>query len=196
MTTHEMPPSLRTRPRDPRGYPVPFVVLVDKTGRPHFTINNHLLVNKAIRKKLCAMCGKRLDDGLWFIGGPLSFLHADGAFLDPPSHEACGRYALRVCPYLAAPRYGGRIDARTLKPGALPNHAVLLDPTIIPERPVLFMLGRVERMRVGPPGATLSSPYLHREGEWTALEYWQHGQRLDDAEGEAIAQRALAEHGP
>ena len=84
----------------------------------------------------------------------MSAFHPDGAYIDPPLHYECMRYAMQVCPYLAAPRYAGRVDDRTLKdddrptrsPSTLPNVFVAARPgklvglaslNVVPRRPYL-----------------------------------------------------------
>ena len=75
----------------------------------------------------------------WFVGGPLSAFHEFGAYLDGPMHKECGTFALEHCPYLAAPNYARRIDARTIVPGTLSNAVILQDNTTIPDRPEVFV---------------------------------------------------------
>jgi hypothetical protein len=104
--TVPIPALMKERQVDPRGYPIPWNVLVDSTGKAHFTINDESLRQMAIRDRLCPICGHRLWRGMWFVGGPGSALHEHGAYIDPPMHKPCAEYALKVCPYLAAPRSG------------------------------------------------------------------------------------------
>jgi hypothetical protein len=183
----EMPRALRKRPKDRRGYPIPFIVLIDTAKRPHFTINNGDRVLAAGRKKLCGLCGGKLRGDIAFVGGPVCFLSSRGAFSDPPMHAECARYAIRVCPYLAAPSYGRRIDDKTLKPEATPGGVMIReDLEVAEDRPVAFMLGTTDRfeMFLRPDGA----PLFQCAGRWSDVEVWQHGQRL---EGEAM-EAALA----
>jgi hypothetical protein len=84
-----------------RGFTIPFIVLRDNTGKAHFQINDSLKVNQAINERLCAICGKPLGSDMWLAGGPLSAFHPHGAYVDTPTHQECGNYAMRVCPYLA-----------------------------------------------------------------------------------------------
>lgn len=187
-----VPKALRTRPKDKRGYPIPFVVFIDANKRPHFTVSSHERVAVAAKKRLCGLCGGKLKDGAWFIGGSRCFEDPRGAFIDPAMHEECARYAVQVCPYLGAPSYGRRIDDRTVSAGNLPEDTVITtNAAPMPEdRPVLFGLGRCNGfIRIPQPnGAEIFSP---REG-WTQIEWWQHGKRLDGAElEEALAKDRL-----
>jgi hypothetical protein len=96
--------------RDSRGYPEPWILYRDETGKAHFSINDSGRVEFAKIDRLCSICGAPLLDqgekSMWMIGGPMSALHPDGAYNDPAVHRLCGIYALRVCPYLALPSWG------------------------------------------------------------------------------------------
>lgn len=178
----EIPKRLRTRPKDRRGYPVPVVVMVDAAKRPHFTVSDAAAVDRVGRKRLCGLCGKPLDAGAWFVGGPRCFLDPFGAFVDPAMHEDCARYAIRVCPYLAAPSYAKRIDDKTVDAAALvPGMAVGQHVGASPDdRPVLFGLAgcaSYERVEVAP-GQIIFRP----AGPWTGQEWWVHGRQVDAAE--------------
>lgn len=182
----EVPKRMRKLPKDKRGYPVPVIVLRDKNKQPHFTINDHHKSNKVASKRLCSICGDPLKKDIWFIGGNICFTHPNGAFLDPPVHHECGEYALRVCPYLGAPNYVKLLDAKTLKPGAVPDMVALVKhETIADSRPELFMFGRCENFRINRSG--LGQFTMSVIGQWTALEAWRHGERvMEDAVGELI----------
>lgn len=174
--TTPIPRSLRTRPRDSRGYPIPFVVVIDNHKQPQFTINDHERVLECARKGLCALCGKRFISGLWFIGGPKCFLHELGAFLDPPAHLECAEYALRVCPYLAAPSYARRIDDRKMTAAAIPDGMIIVKEDAMPDyRPPLFVLGHAYES-----GTTTleTGQLLYIPRHWRYIEFWRHGSRL------------------
>jgi hypothetical protein len=111
----EMPPSLAARPRDPRGFPITFVTLIDHKGKPDFTTIDARKIIACIQQSRCGMCGeawpsmsnspegaRRSDDHLMaFIGGPLSCQNRN--FLDPPMHVECAEYAMKVCPHITTP---------------------------------------------------------------------------------------------
>ena len=136
----KMPPRIAKLDRDARGYPIPWNVLRNEAGEPFFTINDNTRYIEALQFKLCPICGEGLDETYWFVGGPLSAFHRDGWYHDLPTHEECAEYSLATCPYLAAPRYVRRIDVPLHKLDQLPNNMILLDPTMIPERPEIFVM--------------------------------------------------------
>jgi hypothetical protein len=181
---------MRALARDRRGYPVPFNVLRDSDGLPHFTVNDSIRQARCLKEKRCAICGARLGKPMWFVGGPRSAFHKYGAYLDSALHHECMTYALRVCPWLAAPKYLGRIDDATVDYTKLPEHAVILDYTQIAERPVVFVAvgatGQtiMERDGLEPPVVKPSRPYV-------AVEYWQHGEQLPEERGQMLAGLAL-----
>lgn len=173
-------------PRDPRGYPIPAMALIDEHGRAHFTINDEVKRQKLLKEDRCPICGSRIIGGRWFVGGPLSAFHQDGRYLDPPTHDECAHYALRACPYLAAPTYSGRIDDRTLRPEN--QTIIMVDQTMIPERPEVFVavLARTHKATAGLQYLMPTRPYMR-------VEFWRHGERLEDAEGWAIIKRVTAQ---
>lgn len=173
-----LPQRMRTLSRDKRGFPIPFIVLRDSTGMPQFTINDMRRIDDCRRKRLCSICGKRFDrNEMWFVGGSRCFLHEDGAFLDPPVHLECAEYALRVCPFLAAPHYAKRIDDAKLAPGAMPNGVALVRtdymPPGLPER---FGLGMTHSVRYHPRPKGQS---LYTVEHWEYVEFWRAGQPID-----------------
>lgn len=176
-TPVEMPRRLQRRPKDRRGYPIPYVVMIDKNGRPHFTINDGRRVEKCVHGKRCGLCGERLErKAFWFVGGERCF-GLNGAFIDPPMHEECARYALQVCPFLAAPSYAKRIDDKLLDPSAKPDGILIANvdmPTAQPER---FGLGRCEGYSLvdinGSPAMVARRDDLGCQ--WQRLEFWKNG---------------------
>lgn len=176
---------------DPRGYAIPYGVVIDKSGVVHFAINDEHVRIHSIVNSLCSICGKPLLRGRWFVGGPLSAFHPRGAFIDPPMHDECAHYALKVCPYLAAPRYAKEIGKVKAKAAAknLDTAMILVDNTMLPGRPRddLFIaicaadLDVYENYNMKP-----KHPYI-------TTEYWKHGQMLERLTGPALKRRIATE---
>jgi len=183
--TFPVPDRMKHLPLDPRGYPIPFTVLRDAAGKAHFTINETPLTLRVLNEDLCAICGKPLLRGRWFVGGPASAFDPRGAYVDPPAHQECARYALKVCPYLATPNYGKLIDGRTLRPEQrrAEHIGLFADDRVINDRPPVFVAVHARGHRHHMLGQQITvvpaKPYI-------AVEYWQHGWKLAQAEGEAI----------
>jgi len=173
------PKTMRALERDERGYPIPFIVLRDKFGTPQFTINDHARVSSCVNKKLCAICGRRLNAGFWFVGGSRCFLHTNGAFLDPPTHLECAEYALKVCPFLAARTYTKRIDDAKLKPGGLPRGMGLIrEESMQPELP--------ERFGLGHTSGYIETDRRFNVRHWNYLEFWRRGEPIHAPDSETV----------
>lgn len=105
----EVPDFLAHLKRDHRGYPHPFLMMPDSivTMDPRKQI-------RCAREKLCMVCGRKLDNKKWFIGGWKTAVNR--AVVDPAMHERCARYSLKVCPFLANSemKYRKRYDEGTM----------------------------------------------------------------------------------
>lgn len=176
-------------PKDRRGYPIPSTVLIDKNGRPHFTINDEAKRQEVIRKGHCAICDRKLLKRRALVGGPGSAILDGGAYIDPPMHLECARYALMVCPYLAAPQYVKRIDAGTLKPGDV-DMPILQDPTMLKHRPDLFVMVIFTKSK-NIMGAGNLVKYVKPLKPYFGMEYWLNGEQIPQAEGEELTKEAL-----
>lgn len=183
----EVPERMKQLPRDPRGYPIFCMAFRDGDGRAHFTVNDGAVRHRLIAQDRCSICAGKLLRGRWFVGGNRSAFDPRGAYIDPPAHSECAHYALRVCPYLAAPAYASLIHGRTVAADAslaVIDQTALDSPETADEvRPHLFVavLARGQRFMPTPAGGVLfpARPYI-------AVEYWQHGQQLPHDVGEAL----------
>lgn len=179
----ELPLRMRGLPKDHRGYPVPVNVFRDTDGRPHFTINDEHVRQRLIRGDACAICGQSLLRGRWFVGGPLSAFHPQGAYLDTPMHEECCGYAMRACPYLATQSFTKRIDSKTLDPDKAGGALVLVDPTMIPNRPDPFVAVMCTAQALTTlPGSDFVR-YLRPKRPYLRAKFWRDGVQLRFAEG-------------
>ena len=171
-------------PRDARGYVIPVNVQRDPAGRPHFTVNDAAKSLALSLDKRCGICGQELERDTWFVGGPLSALHVNGRYFDGPVHGDCGRYALQVCPWLAAPRYARRIEDRTVPEELRP--AVMHDPTMMPDRPEVFVIARTR-------GYALLGHHHAPTKPWLRVEFWREGVRLPLAQARPLIEAGACE---
>lgn len=171
-----VPKRMRTLERDHRGYPVPFIVLRDNHGKPRFAINDHLLVGACLSKKLCSICGKRLDADIWFVGGSRAFLHNDGVFIDPPLHYECAEYSLRVCPFLAAPAYSKSVITISKVDNIREDLRLKQVEYSGPSQPERFALGCTHAYR---RIKSQSAPVVLAIDHWDYLEWWRNGERCE-----------------
>lgn len=112
-----IPKQLAKRPVDSRGYVIPYTVMV-LNGVPLFRTPNISRVRECITDRLCGICGEPLHGWLTCIGAPSEI--EQKVFSDPAMHEACSRYSLEACPFLANKNYNRR-------PVELPAGATLID---------------------------------------------------------------------
>jgi hypothetical protein len=162
--------------RDSRGYPIPYIIYRDQSGRAHFQINDDARRTKCINLGLCAICGGLLNDDVWLVGGALSAFHKHGAYIDTPTHHECNTYAMQVCPYLAAPSYAKRLDDKTLSKVDKEEGRVFIDNTMLPDRPDFFVC-------VKPTHIVLTgNGYLSPVRPYEALEVWKQGVLLPNPE--------------
>lgn len=183
----KIPFHLSKQDRDKRGLPIPWIVFRDKEGTPHFTINDQAALIMALAQKLCGLCGRPHKLGnMWFIGGPGAAFHERGLYIDPPVHEECGRYAMRVCPFIAAPNYSTRIDAKTLDPNKQGDTAVLMDSGMDPSRPAMFVFARASGYKLIEVDPELPQKYIQPRRPWKEVEFWLQGQQIKMPQASAI----------
>jgi hypothetical protein len=179
----EIPPKMRLLDRDRRGYPVPWIVQRDLTGRPFFIVNDTEKTLACGRRGLCGICGRKMERDVWLIGGPGAAFHEHGAYLDPPMHRQCATYALRVCPYLGT-RYTGRIDAALFKHGKWPaNMRAVLADSMIPEQPPFFVMAKTARASMTVEDRM---PRFRAKRPWLAVQFWQHGRQVTEPEAREL----------
>jgi hypothetical protein len=165
------------------------MVFRDKTGRPHFTINNEANRFMLLMHDKCSICGQKLLRLRWFVGGPLSAFHEHGSYMDPPLHRECMHYALQVCPYLALPSYTKRIAARTVRNPE--SNRIFMDQTQIPDRPVVFVCVGATGQSIRNTGNPLSPIYVTpKRPPYKAIEYWKDGRQTSQAEAMALLRDA------
>jgi hypothetical protein len=172
----KLPERIARLPRDPRGYPIPWNVLRNESGDTFFTVNDDRRSWKALRERLCAVCGEALGRWRWLVGGPRSAFDPGGCYFDLPGHRECMEFALQTCPYLALPKYLGRVDVT--RKDKLPSDArVLIDETVIPERPEFFVAVGCTQIEILDRSPLL--PYLKPREllDWT---FWRHGQQIPE----------------
>lgn len=102
-----LPARMIDLPVDERGYPVPFFVAwVD--GKPEFRAMDVEKFVRALREKLCWVCGSRLGVNVCFVAGPMCGINRTSS--EPPCHLDCARWSARNCLFLSNPRMVRRED--------------------------------------------------------------------------------------
>ena len=125
------------------------------------------------------------------VGGPMSAFHPHGAYIDPPLHYECMQFALQTCPYLINQKYQKRIDGATLDPSKATGVLQLIDPTMDPTRPKIFVAVMAVAQTVVENG------YVVPKHPFRGLEFWRDGvmeqdvRPLADARGDEAGVRQV-----
>jgi hypothetical protein len=102
-----------------RGYPVPwFVEWIE--GVPDFRIMDGRKLVRAVREKLCWVCGQPLGSYMAFTIGPMCAVNRISS--EPPSHRDCATFSARSCPFLSRPHMRRRTNdmpEEATKPGGM-----------------------------------------------------------------------------
>lgn len=98
---------MKNLPLDDRGYPVPWFVAW-QDGKPEFRAMDPLKLIKAVKQKLCWVCGERMGVNVCFVAGPMCGINRTSS--EPPSHLDCARWSAQNCPFLSNPRMVRRED--------------------------------------------------------------------------------------
>ncbi len=113
----ERPAKMRGLKIDERGYPIPwFVGYVD--GKPEFRCMDPQKFVRAIKQRLCWVCGNRLGIHKAFVAGPMCGINRTSA--EPPCHLECAQYSVRNCPFLSNPNAIRREDEFTREVASKP----------------------------------------------------------------------------
>lgn len=161
---------------DPRGLPVPYIVLKDKHGKHHFKINDQEKTIKCMMKQLCTICGTYMNpNDRWMVGGPASAFDERGYYIDHPIHKECGVYALQVCPYMAFSGYDSKIDISKLM-AKFEDHPglILNNPTIDPDRLPLFVFIRPTNITYNVAVNDIKIKVIPPH----EIEFWNDGERI------------------
>lgn len=141
------------------GIPVPFTVMYVK-GVPDFRVIDQEKRSACVLDKLCAICGHRLGEYAWFIGGPKS-IEVSNLFMDPPQHEHCARFAIATCPFLS----GKVTEHNRLRP--IPIEAGV-EPLVSPKRSEKIGMRRTKKYRL----VNYEGHALIEVVKWYGLPIW------------------------
>ena len=162
-----MPGRMTSLPVDERGYPVPWFVAWHE-GKPAFRAMDGTKFVKAIRQKLCWVCGERLGVNVCFVAGPMCGINRTSS--EPPCHLDCARWSARNCPFLSNPRMVRREDEVINTVAARENVA----GQMIARNPGVTMLWITRQFEIFDDG---SGKPLIQMGEPDAVEWWARGKR-------------------
>lgn len=113
MTPPPIPNRMNRLPRTAAGLPIPYFVAWIN-GKHDFRVADGAKMPKAIKHRLCWICGQPMGRNMAFVVGPMCVVNRISS--EPPSHMECAEYAVRACPFLTRPRMvrreGGLPDDR------------------------------------------------------------------------------------
>lgn len=90
---------LARRPIDPaKGLPIPFAAETAE-GTADFSAIQGAKTLACATRRLCGVCGEKLDYWIVFLGGPQAAVAL--TYTDPPMHEACAEASTVLCPHIA-----------------------------------------------------------------------------------------------
>jgi hypothetical protein len=165
----DIPFRLSRRPRDARGFVIPFTQFIKPDGTADFRVMDDDHTRKAVRRRLCSLCGDQMRGDVWFVGGPKCV--DNGYFYDPPMHRECALYALQTCPHLA--RTKGKY-------APVPDRI---------EGAALMIVGEMDTKKAEWFGLMRSTGYTHGRSQtgmltikanlpWVSLERWRDGRPI------------------
>jgi hypothetical protein len=158
----EIPPRMRSLPIDARGYPVPkFVRYID--GVPDFRVIDADFMRRAIRNRLCWICGQRLGVFLAVCSGPMCVL--SGTVSEPGQHISCARFAVQACPFMTHPN-------RARNEHGLPEDK-MAPGIMIKRNPGVAAIYVTKTLKLFRP--PIGEGILFRLGEPVSCEWWAHG---------------------
>jgi hypothetical protein len=96
-----LPQRIAKLPVDKRGYPVPWFVAKDDRGEWDFRMMDGQKLYRAVKERLCWVCGEKLGRYLAFTIGPMCAINRSSG--EPPSHRECSEFSAQACPFLTNP---------------------------------------------------------------------------------------------
>lgn len=177
-----IPPRMRARQIDRRGYSVPwFVEYIN--GEPDFRVIDSEKHLRALKHRLCWLCGEKLGRRVTFVIGPMCLVNRNTS--EPGSHLDCAEYAAKGCPFLTLPSAKYR-DAnlpggeRTMPVGALDHN---------PGAMVLYTCRDWQPYIARDPSGRAS--VLLRLGEPETVTFWHKGRLATRTESLDAIERGL-----
>lgn len=161
-------PRMAKRPRDPRGFPVPyFVAWVD--GVPLFHVVDEEKWLRCVRHRRCWLCGEELGRRFAFVLGPMCTISRVTS--EPPEHHDCAEFAARYCPFMVNPRMK-RLPQSTLPEGYQPPAGVHVERN--PGTYAIWSTASYQPFKV-------ANGILIRVGDPLRVSWWREGKPADRA---------------
>ena len=174
-----LPLRIAKLPVDARGYPVPwFVAWVDGPDGhetvPEFRAMDGRKFRRAVKERLCWVCGETLGRWLAFPIGPMCAITR--TISEPPSHRDCAEWSIRNCPFLSQPAMVRRDDDHLPADAQAPaGHGLTRNPGVT----CLWITRSYELFDDGRGKALITI------GEPSEVTWWREGRAATRAEVDA-----------
>jgi hypothetical protein len=139
----KIPKRMKQRPKF-KGLPIPYIALIDGSGKPDFRVVDKEKWASVVRYGLCQLCGQGLGEFMFFVGGPEA---AKGnQYFEPAAHLDCLIYAMQMCPFIIGKIEHADVDKIAAK-HADANIQVVKE--VLPARCPLWVIVKAGGYRVG-----------------------------------------------
>jgi hypothetical protein len=153
-----------------RGFPTPwFVQWIN--GEPEFRLVDSRKWVRAVKEKLCWVCGQRLGTYLAFTVGPMCLV--TGTSSEPPAHFVCATWSAKNCPFLNRPQMVRREND-------LPQEAIDPPGFGIPRNPGATAVYTVRGYQIFHDDH--GRPLIHMSEEWESCDWYREGRKATMAE--------------
>ncbi|HEV8502512.1 MAG TPA: hypothetical protein VGR63_13105 [Casimicrobiaceae bacterium] len=175
-----LPPRIAKLPIDSRGWPVPWFVdwitNADGVAVPDHRTMDPRKFYRAIKDRLCWVCGEPLGRWLAFPIGPMCTITRTTP--EPPSHRECVEWSVQHCPFLSNPEMVRRHEHLPTDAMPPPGLGLKRNPGVMCE----WITRTYETFRV--PSSSGNLKHLITVGEPTEVRWWREGRTATRAEVE------------
>lgn len=120
-----LPDRIKNLPISPKGYPTPWFVITMPDGTRDFRIADQVKRVRAVKERLCWLCGEKVGIHVSFVIGPMCAVNRNTS--EPGCHRECAVFAATACPFLTLPKAQYR-EANLPKEKSMPVHAIPGNP--------------------------------------------------------------------
>lgn len=170
-----IPDCMKHLPLDSRGYPIPYFGATAPDGTPDFRVVDPDRWVECVTGRKCGITGLPLGYEMAFVGWPNSILGR--TFTDAPMIPEAAEYALKACPFLAAPKFGYAAMSSVEKQGG----AVRVNPEMSTTRPEVFGMGITRSYLILHHG----NSFVLKAAQFRRISYWKHGRHLESMDWSA-----------
>lgn len=160
----QLPDRIKKLPVSPKGYPTPWFVITMPDGTRDFRIADQVKRARAVKERLCWLCGEKVGVHVSFVIGPMCAVNRNTS--EPGCHRECAIFATTACPFLTLPKAQYR-EANLPKEKSMPVHALPGNPGAC----AIWTTKTFRPYRAGPD----QNDWLIRLGEPTSVLWFCEG---------------------